>query len=103
RIVVDPDETPEGQQQLRIIEARARDLYREFKIEENKRRPLALERDMVHGYIREAVGARNDCDAEIRKCNAALGNVEGQMGRISSTTQLYRQLSGQRDAIYARR
>jgi len=53
-IVQDKDETADGRQRLREIEARARVIFRERDQVMDKRRPLAIQRDVMFGQARQA-------------------------------------------------
>lgn len=56
-IVQDKDETPEGRQRLKEVEDRARTIFRERDGVADKRRPLALDRDVRVGQVRQAQAA----------------------------------------------
>lgn len=96
-LVVDPDETPEGQNQLRKVEERARELYQEWKAVHDRRAPLAGPRDTKVGQIlqmrqqnAEAVETIGNLSKEIGILQLQLANASGPLANnLRAEIRLY--------------
>jgi tetratricopeptide (TPR) repeat protein len=90
--VLDPDETPEGQQRIREIEDRARTIFRDIDATMDKRRPFAVDRDL---RLAEFNQAEASIIAEQQQLTACQLQAEGIRQQLSTPTTNRANLLGQ--------
>lgn len=77
--IPDPDETQDGKARVAIVSARARELYQEYDVVDKERRPLAANRDLLYGEMRQLAARINEADAKAKAANGRIFILQQQI------------------------
>lgn len=98
-ILNDNDETPEGRQRIREVEARARELFRERDDVERERRPIASKRDPLQLKTNQALESIQQSNGLLARLDQRAGQVRRkiQISNGNTKAQLHNELSKLQD------
>lgn len=85
--VADLDETPEGQERLGEVTARAREIFRERDGVEKERRPIAAPRDVLQGEVNLLTQNGLAAQQQLGVLNRTLGNLNRSLARANSENE----------------